>query len=53
MAAAFSQVMLINTDAGEAYTFAEYEQMCRNAGFKSSVLQTVPDLPQRLVISEK
>ena len=53
MAAAFSQVMLINTDAGEAYTFAEYEQMCRNAGFKSSVLQTVPDLPQRLVICEK
>src|SRR5262245_29632963 len=53
VAAAFSQVMLINTDAGEAYTFAEYEQMCRNAGFKSSALQTVSDLPQRLVIAEK
>lgn len=53
MAATFSQVMLINTDAGDAYTFAEYESMCRNAGFKNSHLQTIPELPQRLVIAEK
>jgi 2-polyprenyl-3-methyl-5-hydroxy-6-metoxy-1,4-benzoquinol methylase len=53
MAAAFSMVMLINTDAGDAYTFAEYESMCRNAGFKSTVLHAPPDLPQRLVIAEK
>jgi 2-polyprenyl-3-methyl-5-hydroxy-6-metoxy-1,4-benzoquinol methylase len=53
MAAAFSMVMLINTDAGEAYTFAEYESMCHNAGFKNAVLQSIPDLPQRLVIAEK
>lgn len=53
MAAAFSMVMLINTDAGEAFTFSEYEAMHRNAGFKNAVLQSPPDLPQRLVIAEK
>ena len=53
IAAAFSMVMLINTDAGEAFTFAEYESMHRNAGFKNVTLQAPPDLPQRLVIAEK
>lgn len=53
IAAAFSMVMLINTDAGEAFTFSEYEAMHRNAGFKNTVLQSPPDLPQRLVIAEK
>jgi len=53
IAAAFSMVMLINTDAGEAFTFPEYESMHRNAGFKNAVLQAPPDLPQRLVIAEK
>jgi 2-polyprenyl-3-methyl-5-hydroxy-6-metoxy-1,4-benzoquinol methylase len=53
MAAAFSMVMLINTDAGEAFTFPEYESMCRNAGYNNVTLQTIPDLPQRLVIAEK
>jgi 2-polyprenyl-3-methyl-5-hydroxy-6-metoxy-1,4-benzoquinol methylase len=53
MAAAFSMVMLINTDAGEAFTFADYETMHRNAGFKNTVLQSPPDVPQRLVIAEK
>jgi len=52
MAAAFSMVMLINTDAGEAFTFAEYEAMHRNAGFKNTVLEAPPDLPQRLVVAE-
>src|SRR5215475_6814855 len=53
MASAFSMVMLINTDAGDAFTFPEYESMCRNAGYKNATLQTIPDLPQRLVIAEK
>jgi 2-polyprenyl-3-methyl-5-hydroxy-6-metoxy-1,4-benzoquinol methylase len=53
IAAAFSMVMLINTDAGDAYTFTEYESMFRNAGFKSTVLQALPELPQRLVIAER
>lgn len=53
MSAGFSLVMLANTDAGDAYTFAEYEKMHRAAGFKTCVLQEVADLPQRLVIAEK
>jgi 2-polyprenyl-3-methyl-5-hydroxy-6-metoxy-1,4-benzoquinol methylase len=53
MASTFSMVMLINTDAGEAFTFPEYESMCRNAGYKNATLQTIPDLPQRLVVAEK
>jgi hypothetical protein len=53
VASSFSMVMLINTDAGEAFTFPEYESMCRNAGYKNATLQTIADLPQRLVIAEK
>jgi SAM-dependent methyltransferase len=32
-AAAFSMIMLVNTPAGDAYTFAEIESMMQNAGF--------------------
>jgi ubiquinone/menaquinone biosynthesis C-methylase UbiE len=53
MAACFSTVMLANTDAGDAYTFAEYEKMFRAAGFKHCGLHQVPDLPQRIVEAEK
>ena len=53
MAARFSLVMLANTDAGEAYTFAEYDKMMRAAGFKDCRLQPVPNLPQQIVIAEK
>ena len=53
LAAAFSLIMLANTDAGDAYTFAELERMAKNAGFTKSTLQQVPDMPQQLVISEK
>ncbi len=53
MAAAFSLVMLAHTDAGDAYTFAEYEKMFHAAGFKHCTLHQVPDLPQRIVEAEK
>jgi len=53
MAAAFSLVMLAHTDAGDAYTFAEYEKMHHAAGFGSCSLQPVPDLPQQIVMAEK
>ncbi len=32
-AAAFSMIMLVTTPAGDAYTFAELEKMCKDAGF--------------------
>jgi 2-polyprenyl-3-methyl-5-hydroxy-6-metoxy-1,4-benzoquinol methylase len=52
-AAAFSLLMLANTDTGDAYTFSEYEKMFRNAGFAKSTLHQVPDMPQQVVVSEK
>jgi 2-polyprenyl-3-methyl-5-hydroxy-6-metoxy-1,4-benzoquinol methylase len=53
MAAAFSLVMLAGTDAGDAYTFAEYEKMFRNAGFAKTTLHPVPEMPQQVLLSEK
>ena len=52
-AAAFSLIMLANTDSGDAYTFSEYEKMFRNAGFASSTLYPVPNMPQQVIVSEK
>lgn len=52
-AAGFSLVMLANTDAGDAYTFAEFEIMFQNAGFVKTTLHSVPDMPQQILVSEK
>jgi len=52
-AAAFSLIMLANTDSGDAYTLAEYEKMFRNAGFAKTTLHPVPDMPQQVLVSEK
>lgn len=52
-AAAFSLIMLANTDKGDAYTFSEYEKMFRNAGFGGSTLHPVPGMPQQVIVSEK
>jgi len=52
-AAAFSLIMLSNTKAGDAYTFAELEAMFRNAGFARSELHPLPPTPQSVVISHK
>jgi SAM-dependent methyltransferase len=53
MAAAFSLVMLAGTDAGDAYTFAQYEKMFGNTGFAKITLHPVPDMPQQVLLSEK
>lgn len=52
MQAAFSMMMLASTAAGDAYTFAEYQQMFANAGFSKCELHDVPPA-QRLVVSHK
>ena len=52
-AAAFSVMMLASTPSGDAYTFAELEQMCANAGFSRSTLHPLPPTIQQVVISEK
>lgn len=52
-AAAFSLMMLGGTPAGDAYTYAELETMCRNAGFARSELHELPPSIERVVISHK
>jgi SAM-dependent methyltransferase len=51
--AGFSIVMLAGTPSGDAYTFAELEQMFANAGFASSTIHALPPTFQQVVISEK
>jgi 2-polyprenyl-3-methyl-5-hydroxy-6-metoxy-1,4-benzoquinol methylase len=52
-AAAFSIMMLGMTPAGDAYTFAELENMFRNTGFARSEMFELPPTIQRVVISYK
>jgi 2-polyprenyl-3-methyl-5-hydroxy-6-metoxy-1,4-benzoquinol methylase len=51
--ASFSLMMLANTDAGDAYTFSEFDKMFRNAGFAKTTLHPVPEMPQQVLVSEK
>jgi 2-polyprenyl-3-methyl-5-hydroxy-6-metoxy-1,4-benzoquinol methylase len=51
--AAFSLVMLANTDAGQTYTFPEYATMFRNSGFAKTTLHQIPDMPNQVLVSEK
>ena len=52
-AAGFSMMMLGSTPNGDAYTFAELEQMAANAGFARSELHPLPPTIQQVIISYK
>jgi len=52
VAAQFPMVMLAGTPSGDAYTFAEFESMFRNAGFKKSDIHPLAGLPQHLIVSQ-
>ena len=52
-AAGFSMQMLAGTPAGDAYTFAQLEQMAANAGFRKSEIQPVPMSIEHVVVSYK
>src|SRR5271163_333882 len=52
-AASFSLNMLVGTDAGDAYTYSEYEKMFANAGFAKTTLHPVTGMPQQVLISGK
>jgi hypothetical protein len=43
--------MLAGTPAGDAYTFAEFDAMFREAGFPSSTAQPLGHTPQTLVLT--
>lgn len=49
--ALFAMIMLLTTRAGDAYSFAELEEMCKNAGFSRSQLIPLGRQEQRLVLS--
>jgi len=50
--ASFAAIMLALTPAGDAYTFAEYEQMFRKAGFAVNELRVLPTT-HSVIISQK
>lgn len=52
-AATFALVMLATTPAGDAFTYAEYDEMFRRAGFGRTALHELPLPPQRVVIAER
>ena len=52
-AASFSLQMLIGTDSGDAYTFAEYQEMFRHAGFVKNTIHPIPAMPEQVMVSEK
>lgn len=52
-AAAFSMMMLGTTEQGDAYTFAEYDRMFHNAGFRRSELHDFAPSPEQVIISYK
>ena len=47
----FGTVMLSSTPAGDAWTFAEYRTMLRNAGYAEPTLHELPPSPARVVIA--
>jgi len=50
--ATFSLMMLGSTEAGDAYTFAEYDRMFRAAGFGSSTIQDAPFSAEQLILTQ-
>ena len=52
-AAAFSMMMLGVTPGGDAYTFAELNEMLAKAGFAHSEMHELPPTIQRVIVSQK
>lgn len=51
-AATFSMMMLGGTDAGDAYTFKEFDRMFGAAGFGASELHSLDPAPASLIITQ-
>jgi 2-polyprenyl-3-methyl-5-hydroxy-6-metoxy-1,4-benzoquinol methylase len=51
--AAFSLKMLASTPGGDAYTYAELDRMCLEAGFKATDLKLLAPTLQSLVIAQR
>jgi ubiquinone/menaquinone biosynthesis C-methylase UbiE len=48
---AFAFIMLNTTPSGDAYTFTEYQEMFREAGFEKNEIHQPPGLPQSVIQS--
>jgi ubiquinone/menaquinone biosynthesis C-methylase UbiE len=53
MPATFPLTMLVSTPAGDAYTYSEYQQMLKNAGFSQQELHDLPPSFFRLIVARK
>ena len=51
--AAFAMTMLTSTEAGNAYTFSEFSEMHRRAGFGNVTSQPVPMSPHTVVLAKR
>jgi 2-polyprenyl-3-methyl-5-hydroxy-6-metoxy-1,4-benzoquinol methylase len=51
--ATFSLKMLVATPAGDAYTYAELERMCREAGFTATEYKRLGPTPHSLVLARR
>lgn len=51
--AGFSLTMLAGTPSGDAYTFAEFDRMFKNAGFSKNEIHEIPFAIQQLIVSQK
>ena len=53
MPATFSLKMLVSTPGGDAYTYAELDRMCREAGFTATEHRLLGPFPGSLVIARR
>jgi ubiquinone/menaquinone biosynthesis C-methylase UbiE len=51
ISAAFAMTMLLNTPAGDAYTFSQFESMFRAAGFASTEQVPSGPMPEQVLVS--
>jgi SAM-dependent methyltransferase len=51
--AGFALIMLATTAEGDAYTFTEYDEMFRNAGFPRNELFRLDHAPEAVILSRK
>lgn len=52
-AATFSMIMLATTAEGDAYTFAQFEEMYKNCGFPHNEHHRLENSPESVIISRK
>ncbi|MDZ7639489.1 MAG: class I SAM-dependent methyltransferase [Bryobacterales bacterium] len=52
-AAGFAMVMLVTTAEGDAYTFADYDEMYRNAGFARNEIHRMEGAPEAVILSRR